>query len=97
MQNYVTLKVCIIVDYEDLFAQCSVGSHISRLNRPRTEQRGAASERARARRANEVESGPKKELFWETEKTQVAPVTRDSFLLIGNKGSMKGPSTMAGN
>ena len=40
---------------------------------------------------------PKKELFWETEKTQVAPVTRDSFLLIGNKGSMKGPSTMAGN
>ena len=81
MQNYVTLKVSILVDYEDLFAQCSVGSHISRLNRPRTEQRGRSG-RARARRANEVESGPpKKELFWETEKTQVAPVTRDSFFL----------------
>ena len=53
MQSYVTLKVCILVDYEDLFAQCSVGSHISRLNRPRTEQRGAgerASEGAKSER-----------------------------------------------
>ena len=60
MQNYVTLKVSIFVDYEDLFAQCSVGSHISRLNRPRTEQREKGAKRAAA---NEVESGPKRTLL----------------------------------
>ena len=68
------------------------------IDREQSRGEGEGARDGRARRANEVESGPpKKELFWETEKTQVAPVTRDSFLLIGNKGSMKGPSTMAGN
>ena len=60
-----------IIDSEDLFAQCSVGSHISRLNRARTVQRGEGKEEGGEERANEVESGPKKNSFgkWRRPKT----------------------------
>ena len=64
----------------------------------REQSRGEGSEGGgRARRANEVESGPKKNSFGKRRRPQVAPVIRDSFFLIGKTERLEGHRTMAGN
>ena len=56
----------------------------------REQSRGeGVSERGREERTR-WKVAPKKELFWETEKTQVAPVIRDSFFLIGMTECLRG-------